>query len=98
MGRAAGLLARLPEGAYDLLYIDADKPAYPEYLTAATRLLRPGGMLVADNVFLGGDMGVKDDERTRAMGAFAESAMSGGAFTSTILTVGDGVLIGVRGG
>ena len=96
VGRAAGLLARLPEAAYDLLYIDADKPAYPEYLTAAKRLLRPGGILVADNVLLGGDMGTKDDARTRAMRAFCEAAVSGDGFTSTILTVGDGVLIGVR--
>ena len=97
VGRATGLLARLPERAYDLLYIDADKPAYPEYLTAGRRLLRPGGMIVADNVFLGGDMGATDDERTRAMRAFSDGAMSGGGFTSTVLTVGDGVLIGVRG-
>ena len=35
---------------FDLIFIDADKPAYPEYLTWALRLSRPGTVIVADNV------------------------------------------------
>ena len=37
-------------GPFDLIFIDADKPNYPEYLPWALRLSRPGGVIIADNV------------------------------------------------
>jgi predicted O-methyltransferase YrrM len=42
----------LAEGAgpFDLIFIDADKPSYPEYLAWALRLSRPGTVILADNV------------------------------------------------
>lgn len=47
--------------AYDFAFIDADKPNYPAYYEHCLTLLRPGGMIVIDNVFLGG--GVIDPAR-----------------------------------
>lgn len=35
---------------FDVIFIDADKPGYPEYLTWALKLARPGTVIVADNV------------------------------------------------
>jgi predicted O-methyltransferase YrrM len=35
---------------FDLIFIDADKQGYPEYLTWALKLSRPGTVIVADNV------------------------------------------------
>lgn len=43
-GRALEVLPRLADGAYDLVFCDADRQEYPDYLTAALRLLRPGGI------------------------------------------------------
>jgi predicted O-methyltransferase YrrM len=37
-------------GPFDLIFIDADKPSYPDYLAWSVRLSRPGTMIVADNV------------------------------------------------
>jgi len=37
-------------GPFDLIFIDADKPGYPDYLGWALRLSRPGSLIVADNV------------------------------------------------
>jgi predicted O-methyltransferase YrrM len=57
VGRATESLARLhAEGAgpFDLVFIDADKESYPEYLTWALRLSRPGTLLIADNVIRNG--------------------------------------------
>src|SRR5262245_59070366 len=56
-GPAAETLAGLPDGAYDLAYIDADKTGYPTYLEHAVRLVRPRGIIVADNVLSGGRVG-----------------------------------------
>jgi len=50
LGRALDVLPRLSDGAYDLVFCDADPAAYPEYLTAALRLLRAGGVVVFNDV------------------------------------------------
>ncbi|MFC4560476.1 O-methyltransferase [Nocardiopsis mangrovi] len=48
-GRALDVLPRLTDGAYDLVFADAVKTEYPDYLTEALRLLRPGGIAVFNN-------------------------------------------------
>jgi predicted O-methyltransferase YrrM len=35
---------------FDFIFIDADKPGYPDYLTWTVKLSRPGTMIIADNV------------------------------------------------
>ena len=44
------LLHAAGHGPFDLIFIDADKPSYPDYLAWSVRLSRPGTMIVADNV------------------------------------------------
>ena len=41
-------------GPFDGIFIDADKPAYPEYLSWSLRLSRPGSLIIADNVVRNG--------------------------------------------
>ena len=89
---------RLPGGAYDLAYIDADKTGYPVYLEHALRLVRPGGMIVADNVFAGGRISgdpADDDDRLAALRAYTARATSDPRLESVVLTVGDGVTLSV---
>jgi len=55
VGKALDLLPTLQsEAPFDLVFIDADKPAYPQYLEWALRLTRPGSIIVADNTIRGG--------------------------------------------
>jgi predicted O-methyltransferase YrrM len=55
VGRAIDLLPGLAgEAAYDLVFIDADKPSNPDYLQWALKLTRPGSVIVVDNVVRGG--------------------------------------------
>ena len=41
---------------FDFAFIDADKPSYPEYWEAVVELVRPGGLIVIDNVLYGGEV------------------------------------------
>ncbi len=52
-GLALDVLPRLADGAYDLVFCDADRLENGEYLTAAMRLLRPGGIVVFNGVLPG---------------------------------------------
>ncbi|GAB3688903.1 O-methyltransferase [Nocardiopsis oceani] len=49
-GTALEVLPRLTDGGYDMVSVDADQISYPAYLEEALRLLRPGGVVVFNNV------------------------------------------------
>ena len=49
VGPAVQTLAQL-QGPFDLIFIDADKASYPEYLQASLELSRPGTLIIGDNV------------------------------------------------
>jgi len=59
LGRALDVLPRLSDGAYDLVFCDADPRDYTDYLAAALRLLRTGGIVAFNNASLAG---APDDE------------------------------------
>ena len=57
LGQALETLPGLVEerrGPFDLIFIDADKPSYPEYLTWSLKLSRPATLIIADNVVRNG--------------------------------------------
>ncbi len=70
LGRALDVLPRLSDGAYDLVFCDADPAAYPEYLTAGLRLLRAGGIIVCNDVLPPG-AGPADDGARELAGMVA---------------------------
>lgn len=78
-------------GAFDLIFIDADKRSNPDYLTWALRLSHPGSIIVVDNVVRGGhvaDAGSPDAD-IQGIRRFAEMLAAEPRLTSTALqTVG----------
>jgi caffeoyl-CoA O-methyltransferase len=57
IGPALETLSKLdPSEPFDFAFIDADKVSYPDYYEQALRLLRPGGMVMVDNVLRGGEV------------------------------------------
>ncbi len=99
VGIALDTLERL-EGPYDLAFIDADKSAYPEYYERVVPLMRPGGLIVADNVFRHGRVLEADsnDPSVTGMRAFNDRAATDPRVDTVMLTVRDGIsLIRVRG-
>ena len=94
VGPAPATLAGLPDGAYDLCYIDADKPAYPHYLDESLRLVRPGGLIVADNVLMGGRVtDAEPEESVAAMQRFTRAALEHPGLDTALLTVADGITV-----
>ena len=53
-GRALDVLPRLADGAYDLVFVDAETAGFTACVDAALRLLRPGGVLVVNGALAGG--------------------------------------------
>ena len=75
VGDARELLAKVAEsdeGPFDLVFIDADKEGYPEYLEWALRLSRPGSLILGDNTIWGGAIIDPRDDSTRAIHEFNE--------------------------
>lgn len=97
-GPAAATLPSLAPGSYDLCYIDADKTGYLAYLEHAVRLVRSGGLIVADNVLAGGRVAAPASQRdasAAALVAFTEAALSHPGLRTAVLTVGDGITLSV---
>jgi caffeoyl-CoA O-methyltransferase len=75
VGDARELLAQIAEkeeGPFDVVFIDADKEGYPEYLDWALRLTRPGSLILGDNTIRGGSVLDPEDGSARATGEFNE--------------------------
>ena len=75
VGDAKELLAKIAEsdeGPFDIIFIDADKEGYPEYLEWALRLSRSGSLILGDNTIWGGTIIEPQDEPTRAIHEFNE--------------------------
>jgi predicted O-methyltransferase YrrM len=100
LGRAVDSLAGLVEdgvGAsdpFDLIFIDADKAGYPEYLRWALKLSRPGTVIVADNVVREGKVidADSDDANVRGVRRFTELVAAEPRLSATALQT-----VGVKG-
>ena len=99
-GKALDVLPRLTDGAYDLVFCDADKQEYPDYLVEALRLLRPGGVVAFDNALAGGRVADprQDDPGTVIIRELAEQVRQDDRLVPVLLPVGDGLLAAVKRG
>jgi caffeoyl-CoA O-methyltransferase len=73
VGDAHKLLTGLIENGedpFDLVFIDADKEGYPDYLEASLRLVRPGSLILGDNTIRGGTVLDPQEETARATREF----------------------------
>ena len=88
VGDAGELLAELAaggEGPFDLVFIDADKEGYPEYLEWSLRLSRPGSLILADKTIRGGSVLDPRDESARATRDFNEKLANDPRLSAIVL-------------
>ncbi len=91
------LKALVAQGPFDAVFIDADKPHYPNYLEWALANVRPGGLIAAHNAFRHGDVLEAEpaDEGSRAVKRFNELLARSPRVLATIIQVGDGMAAGI---
>jgi predicted O-methyltransferase YrrM len=83
---AADTLRAAPDDACDLIFLDAERPAYLDYWPHLLRILVPRGLLVVDNAL----------SHAKELVGFSELVHGAEGVTSTLLTVGAGVLLAVK--
>lgn len=98
-GAALDVMPRLTD-TYDLLYIDAVKEEYQQYLDLGLPRLRVGGVVVVDNLLWGGRVAqaenANDESSTKALREFNRYFINHPQLRSEILSVGDGLGYGVK--
>jgi caffeoyl-CoA O-methyltransferase len=68
VGPARESLEAIPaEPAFDFAFIDADKPGYPDYYELVLARMRPGGLMLLDNMLQGGRIVAPDTDSARTI-------------------------------
>jgi caffeoyl-CoA O-methyltransferase len=93
IGPALETLRALPrDPVFDLAFIDADKPGYIGYWEELVPRVRPGGVILVDNVFMGGQVVSPDPtESGIAMRAFNDHAAADERMELVVLSIADGL-------
>ena len=101
-GDAADILKELQE-SYDLIFMDAAKGQYIHFLDDVLRLMKPGSVLVSDNVLQGGDIieshyAVERRNRTiyKRMREYLYELKHNDKLLTSVIPLGDGVTVSVR--
>ena len=92
---ATETLATLDDGSFDLAFIDADKSGYDAYYEGCLRVVRPGGLILVDNVLWSGAVAdpAADDESVRAIRALNEKIAADERVDHVLLPVADGLTL-----
>ena len=97
-GSAGEVLPRLRDGAYDLVFVDADKTAYAAYYEQALRLLRVGGVVAFDNALWHDRVAdpAQRDPDTTVLRDLGRTIRDDERLVSVLLAAGDGLLVAAK--
>jgi predicted O-methyltransferase YrrM len=83
---AGHVLQRAADGAYDLVFLDSERPEYPGWWPDLKRVLRPGGLLVVDNA----------TSHQAEMAPFVALVSADREFVTSLVPVGNGEFLAVK--
>lgn len=92
-GEALEILKTLPDAKTDLVFIDADKRNYIAYYRESMRILRTGGLILADNALWYGRIFDPKDNDSRAVADFNELVKKDTRSEKLFLTIRDGIYL-----
>ncbi len=97
-GAAKDLLPKFQSDSADAFFIDADKANYLLYFKQAMRIVRRGGLIMADNAFAFGEVLSRNgaDPEVKAVRSFNETVAHNPALHSLIVPIGDGLMVSVK--
>ena len=89
------LLAQQRHASFDMAFIDADKPNYENYFEKCLLLLRPGGLMLIDNVLWSGDVAddSKQDEETNSIRKLNQKLTHDARVDISLVPIGDGLTL-----
>jgi caffeoyl-CoA O-methyltransferase len=93
LGEALEILRTLPDAKTDLVFIDADKQNYSAYYRESMRILRNGGLILADNALWYGRIFDPKDDESRAVSDFNELVKADDRAEKLFLTIRDGIYL-----
>jgi len=85
---AGQVLKRSPDAAFDLIFLDSERPEYPGWWPELKRVLRYGGLLVVDNA----------TSHAEQMAPFIALVEADPQFTTSLVPVGNGEFLAVKAG
>jgi predicted O-methyltransferase YrrM len=104
IGQVADALVDIYEAygpdSFDFAFIDADKPGYRDYYEKCLELVRPGGLIAADNVLFHGTVSGDAPRRkyTDDLVAFNDLLATDERISLTVIPIGDGIALARRRG
>ena len=98
VGAGMEVLPGFARDSADAAFLDADKSSYPAYLEECLRIVRPGGLIMADNAFAFGQLldPHPTDRDVPVVRAFNEVMVKESRLHSVIVPMGDGLWVGVK--
>lgn len=86
---------RAAEGPFDLIFLDIDKEGYPDALHVIMERLRPGGVLIADNLLWHGRIFDAGDDSSATVGVrdFTRQVTTDPRWSATLAPIRDGLLV-----
>ena len=92
------MLPRMASRTYDLMFLDGAVSETPEYVEHATRMLRPGGLMIIAHALWHDQVAdpARREPDTVAMRQLAKDIADSSNWVTQILPVGDGLLVAIR--
>ncbi|HXF43062.1 MAG TPA: class I SAM-dependent methyltransferase [Pyrinomonadaceae bacterium] len=95
LGNALEIIPELAE-TFDLVFIDADKVNYSNYFDAVIDKVRPGGLILADNVLWSGKVLSPSDDDSISLDNFNKKIQADGRVSNLLLTIRDGLMLCIK--
>ena len=96
-GDARQIIPGFPDSSFDLVFQDVDNRLYPALLKDCIRVLKPGGIFIADDtLFPAMELDPKWDDQVKPIGEFNRLVAAAPDLTSTLLPIVDGMTVAVK--
>ena len=97
LGDARQIVPGFPNGSFDLIFHDADKRLYPVLLKDCIRVLKVGGILIADDaLFPAMELDPKWNDQVEPISEFNRLVAAAADLESTLLPIGDGMIVAIK--